>query len=513
MSQPPTAQAGEREFAAEVNAATTDPTRHHELADLLCEEHPAYAGRGAAAVVRMRGWVLLALARVGLTDATLAFALEELATGHDPYLVAAAARALRSYSQPDPGLVPFVLSGIDNVRDRDEAVSFVEYGGYEAMADPTSPLSELLAALAWLGPHAAGELARIEALGAPGSGLATGHRAAAVRVAALLRDTVATGLPSADCCSPPPPVRTLTVWERSRRRESKAVEEVSFEDQDGSPIGFREFFHGRLSVVVFFYTRCDNPRKCSLTVTKLARLQAILAGRGLAEQVQTAAITYDPEHDRPERLRRYGLNRGVRLAEGHRLLRTVSGFAALCHYFRLGVNFSGSLVNRHRLEVFILDSRGRVAATFERLHWSEEAVADRAAAVLREGHRPGWLGWMATVFGTVASVGLACFPKCPVCWATYLSVFGLTSLQSLLCAPWLRPALAAAMVVNLTSIAARARTTRRYWPLGLAAAGAIALLGLKVGLGWDEAALPGALLMLAGSVASVVRIPKRNGVL
>src|SRR4051794_25349828 len=115
MHPSPPTPVGEPAFAAEVDAAAADPARHHELADLLREEHPAYTGRGAAAVVRMRGWILLALARVGLTDETLAFALEELATGHDPYLVAAAARALRSYPTPYPGLAPFILRGIDNV--------------------------------------------------------------------------------------------------------------------------------------------------------------------------------------------------------------------------------------------------------------------------------------------------------------------------------------------------------------------------------------------------------------
>ena len=41
---------------------------------------------------------------------------------------------------------------------------------------------------------------------------------------------------------------------------------------------FKDFFHGQPSIVVFFYTRCDNPMKCSLTVAKLARVQAITGG-------------------------------------------------------------------------------------------------------------------------------------------------------------------------------------------------------------------------------------------
>jgi len=39
---------------------------HEQLIDLLREEHPLYKGRGAAAVVRMRGWILNAFARVGV---------------------------------------------------------------------------------------------------------------------------------------------------------------------------------------------------------------------------------------------------------------------------------------------------------------------------------------------------------------------------------------------------------------------------------------------------------------
>jgi hypothetical protein len=38
----------------------------------------------------MRGWILIALSHVGLTDAALLFVLEELDTGRDAYLVAAA---------------------------------------------------------------------------------------------------------------------------------------------------------------------------------------------------------------------------------------------------------------------------------------------------------------------------------------------------------------------------------------------------------------------------------------
>src|SRR3954447_3441542 len=154
----------ELQFAALVDAIAADPDRREQLTDLLRESHSLYDQRGAATIVRMRGWVLLAMARAELSDAALIFVLEELDTGVDAYLVAAAARALRSYPRPSPALAPFVIRALTNIRYRDEPVSFASYGEYAVSTADTTPLRELLAALAWLGPHARGVLPGLEAL-------------------------------------------------------------------------------------------------------------------------------------------------------------------------------------------------------------------------------------------------------------------------------------------------------------------------------------------------------------
>ena len=154
----------EPQFAALVDALAADPGRREQLTDLLREDNPLYDQRGAATIVRMRGWVLLAMARAGLSDAALIFVLEELDTGVDAYLVAAAARALRSYPRPAAALAPFVMRALTNIRYRDEPVSFENYGEYSLSTTDTTPVRELFAALAWLGPHARGVLPELEAL-------------------------------------------------------------------------------------------------------------------------------------------------------------------------------------------------------------------------------------------------------------------------------------------------------------------------------------------------------------
>jgi protein SCO1/2 len=377
----------EAEFAALVEVLAADPARCGQLTDLLREDHPVYRGRGAAAVIRMRGWVLLAIARAGVSEAALIFLLEELDAGVDPYLVAAAARALRSYPRPTEALAPFVMRALNNIRYRDEPVSFAVYGDYAVSAEATSAVHELLATLSWFGPLAQGVLPELLTLQSRAGGGSRKLRLAVERTVHAITTAARAPQPAmhACCCdgSSDGPAG-ITFWPLASRRGTELIEVVVLEDQEGELITFKNFFKGHPTVVIFFYTRCDNPMKCSLTVAKLARVQGLLDARGFGDRINTAAITYDPAFDRPDRLRIYARDRGVRMDARHRMLRSIDGNVALCRHFELGVNFVASLVNRHRIELFILDAEARIAVCFERIHWDEREVVDRAIEVLNE---------------------------------------------------------------------------------------------------------------------------------
>ncbi|MBR1149482.1 SCO family protein [Bradyrhizobium sp. JYMT SZCCT0428] len=385
----PASQLSEAQFAVLVDGLADDPGRRDLLTELLHENHPVYAECGAAAVVRMRGWILVALARAGVPDGALIFLLEELDAGVDPYLVAAAARALRSYPRPTETFAAFVMRALSNIRYRDEPVSFEAYGEYAMSAAGTSPVQELLETLAWLGPLARGvlpELMLLRAQCGAGSRKLRVDIDRAIRAISAADQAISSG--TLACCGAPPDSLPNTVaWTASSRRDAGPIGKVVLEDHDGNRITFEEFFKGKPAIVVFFYTRCDNPMKCSLTVAKLAHVQGLLDAQGLGERIQTAAITYDPAFDLPERLRIYGQDRGVRLDARHRMLRALDN-DALRRHFELGVNFIESLVNRHRIEVYILDSEARIAVSFERIHWDEREVVTRAIELLEE-REPG----------------------------------------------------------------------------------------------------------------------------
>jgi protein SCO1 len=367
----------EEHIAALVDAVKENPRRRDCLVALLPEQLSLYGGRSTTATVRMRGYIIAAFGQVGLPAAALPYVLEELESGRDPYLVAAAATALRGLDGPTSQVVAFLVKAIENVRYADDAVSFDSYRPRWPLPTRTTAIEELLKTFAWLGPDAQSARPALEALHDHPEATTPSARATLEAVLAELDDA------GAGCCAAPD---TLTDQCSGEAHPDLAVPVgVELEDQDGCRLSFGDFFSGRPSIVVFFYTRCDNPNKCSLTITKLAALQRALQERGLHGRIRTAAITYDPAYDLPPRLRAYGENRGVIFGDSDRFLRTTAGLGVLQEYFDLGVNFGQASVNRHRIELFVLDHDGAIARRFTRLQWNPHEVLQHASALAEPG--------------------------------------------------------------------------------------------------------------------------------
>jgi hypothetical protein len=143
----------EHDFALHVQSvlAVADArTAREELVALLRESHAAYRDRAAPVIAQMRAWVMLAIERVGVTDSELTYVLEELDKGPDAYLVAAAARALRTYPKPHSLFDPIVYRAIERIRCCDESLTLRQYSGYALSARATTATRELRATQQWL---------------------------------------------------------------------------------------------------------------------------------------------------------------------------------------------------------------------------------------------------------------------------------------------------------------------------------------------------------------------------
>jgi cytochrome oxidase Cu insertion factor (SCO1/SenC/PrrC family) len=362
-----------RDLAARVDELRRQPDSGRELVGMLSEQSPSYAGLGTNETERVRGYVLASFESAGLPPEGVPFVLEELELGNNPYAVAAAARALRGAREVPPDAPSLLVRAIERLRGADDAVSFDRFTPAPAGEDRVTALTEMARTLAELGPRgrpALEELRRL--LDAEGGGFSPVVTAELARAADALETSGAAT--AGACCSeheaadaPPPTAAT-------------ELADLPLEDQDGTRLSFSEAFAGRPAALTFFYTRCQNPGKCSLTVTRLARLARSCAAEGLEANV--AGITYDPAFDRPARLQTYGADRGMTFSARCRLLRTLGPFDPVGAAFELGVGFGPVTVNRHRLDLVVLNPAIAATARFERRLWRETAVLDalRAAA-------------------------------------------------------------------------------------------------------------------------------------
>lgn len=357
--------ADDEAIEALVAAIVSQPSRHGELVGLLHEGHAMYQGRSTAAAGRIRGWVMAAFQSTGLPPDAQPAVLEVLRTSLDAYAVAAAAKAARGAVAPEPALVEGLVAALYRLRGRDDSISFASlHPGWPA-PDATTALLEVLRTLRDLG--AAAHAAHASLLE-----LRREHADTwSVDVQEALDDAIASvaRAPLALHATSLPVAAAVPTG-------SGRIDSIQLEDQQDAQVTFGEHFRGRHHVVAFFYTRCENPAKCSATITRLGALQARLAHSSLASAVGIAAITYDPAYDTPARLAAYGTARGLRFTENVRLFRASADQAILRAHFDLKVGYSGATVNSHAVELYLIGPDARTIRTWSRVEWTVEEVLD-----------------------------------------------------------------------------------------------------------------------------------------
>jgi protein SCO1/2 len=153
--------------------------------------------------------------------------------------------------------------------------------------------------------------------------------------------------------------------------------DVAYKDHAGHDGVLRDLID-RPVLITFFYTRCQNNRKCSMAVSRMAALQRQLGQAGLADRVRLLAITYEPQFDTPERIHRFATDRGFLLGpnalalqlDRRRNQRVVDEIEA-------PANYNAGWINTHGIELSLLDAHGRVVRKYQTLLWdNDQVVAD-----------------------------------------------------------------------------------------------------------------------------------------
>ncbi|WP_293308354.1 hypothetical protein [Pedobacter sp. UBA5917] len=86
---------------------------------------------------------------------------------------------------------------------------------------------------------------------------------------------------------------------------------------------------------------------------------------------------------------------------------------------------------------------------------------------------------LQSFFSTLLSVLIAFFPKCPMCWAAYMSMFGSLSIARLPYMGWLLPVLFVLLGVHMLLLLRRAQRVG-YLPFFASLLGALSLITARV---------------------------------
>lgn len=447
----------ENQFAEWIDHTTT--YQKSQLTDFLYERHPVYEGRTTNMMIRMRGYAMSRFEQIGLPSTALPYVLEALESSFDPYMVSAAAKALRGTKAPHPQTAVYLVKAIYNIWQHDQPISFEQYHVKWPLKTYTTALIEIFTTIKWMGSYAQKVLRDLELIltdfGHHLNKTSRLHLNEAIQ--AIKSDDREVNL---DCCKLP--LYEQNHWSDNEQNvTAKSFPNLILEDQQGTQIRWGDFFQGKPTLLAFFYTRCRNPRKCTLTIHKLALIQNELKEQNISDQIKIAAVTYDPDHDTAGALQTYGLGRKFLFDENNKMFRVPNDFSSVVRAFDLGVNFNQSLVNQHRIELYLLNKDGSVERSFLRLQTETKTIINSIKEILdgkwstkdkrSNFNESRWRFKTKAngVFSVLLSVMLAFFPKCPICWAAYLGAFGVSSLQSIPYSPSVILVLAGTMVLNL----------------------------------------------------------------
>lgn len=490
----------EAEVASYVTQLKKQMGQGQLLVDLLDERHGIMNGRSAYAVIRLKSYILASFAKTGLPEEGVPFVLDELENGRKAALVAAAARGLRGAEAPDTFFVQYLCTAIQNIKYHDDAIYLEAYEPDWNSDKVTSAMKEIFLSFQWMKGAAKEAIPFLEECLLDTRFFGSEMRAEIEKAIEVIQSDEVK--PKASCCCGSADAESNSEQSAGNYDE---VFEIDLENQFGQNRSFGEFYKGKPSVVGFFYTRCMNPNKCPLTINKLGYLQQLLAEEGLTEAVNITAMSYDPAYDIPARLHSYGENRGMSFHDSAHMLRAeTQDFLKISDCFSLGVSYNDGNIAQHRIELYLLDDQGRIAHSFTRLQWDPEEVLDELKKLLEKPNRSNGFKSAATILRSfVFPLFIALFPKCPICWAAYMSAFGVAGLQSIPYSPWLVPVLFLGVGWNMFTLYRGAKLRNGLGPFWCSGLGAATLLP---GYLWQSTPLMylGIALLVLGSALSIL---------
>jgi protein SCO1/2 len=155
-------------------------------------------------------------------------------------------------------------------------------------------------------------------------------------------------------------------------------------NQDGEPVTLSRFA-GKVVAVSFMYTSCHSPDFCFRLTNNFGLLQRRFGSR-LGRDLVLLTITFDPVHDQPEVLARYGATWKADSRGWHLLTGPAPDVRRICRTFGMNAWPDMGMIT-HDLRTAVIDREGRLWANLEGNYFSAQQLGDLLEAAM---------GWAST---------------------------------------------------------------------------------------------------------------------
>ena len=156
-------------------------------------------------------------------------------------------------------------------------------------------------------------------------------------------------------------------------------------NQDNEPV-ILDSLIGKPLVMSFIFTRCPSPTMCPLIMEKVAKVQKEL-NKEYKDKVFFVIMTFDPEYDTPEVLKKYGEGYGVDYGNLIYLTGKKSDIDKALTHFRVYAKEEEPGQISHTMETMVLDEKGVIKRIFPTSIWSPESVVNEVKKVVANWER------------------------------------------------------------------------------------------------------------------------------
>jgi protein SCO1 len=158
-----------------------------------------------------------------------------------------------------------------------------------------------------------------------------------------------------------------------------AVPNFALRNEDGRLIHLAQF-RGRALLITFIYTRCPLPNFCPRVTRNFAVINRALAANPAAYGgTHLLSVSFDPEHDAPERLRAFGaqyIGSDAKDAFAHWdfAVPTKPVLGEMARYFDVGITPGPEETIQHTLSTTLVGRDGKVVRFYPGNEWTPEQV-------------------------------------------------------------------------------------------------------------------------------------------